>query len=54
MGNVSCPMRGKKMVTRACTMCGKGLHDGSDCIAGHIDPRMAINQAGEEDYLNEN
>ena len=53
-GNVSCPMRGKKMVTRACTRCGKGLHDGSDCIAAHLDPRVAVNVVEEEDYLNEN
>ena len=51
-GNVGCPLRGKKMVTHACTRCGKGLHDASDCITAHVDPRMVVNQVDEED-LNE-
>lgn len=45
----SCPLRGKRITDRPCIQCGRGLHDASDCILSHIDPRQQINDVDEDD-----
>jgi len=45
----SCPLKGRRITDRPCIQCGRGLHEATDCILSHLDPRQHINAAGDDD-----